>query len=127
MGGRIRRLLGKLKGTHPVLAPEELVRQLLDRGARPSDRADAAIELGRHDSPEVEDALLRIVRDPGSRAELTEDCGLSLAEIWSRRDQLDIPLAATLPPPALRIALSVLKNRRPDWVGSLTHLGSPKK
>ena len=127
MGGRIRRLLGKLKGTPPLLTTGELIRLLLDHEARPSDRADAAIELGRHDDPEVEDALLGIVRDPGSRAELTEDCGLSLAEIWSRRDQLNVPLAATLPPPALRIALSVLKNRRPDWVDSLTRLGPPRK
>jgi hypothetical protein len=127
MGGRIRRLLGKLKGTPPLLTTEELIRLLLDREARPSDRGDAAIELGRHDDPEVEDALLGIVRDPGSSAELTEDCGLSLAEIWSRRDQLNVPLAATLPPPALRIALSVLKNRRPDWMDSLAQLGPPKK
>jgi hypothetical protein len=99
MGGRIRRLLGKLKGTPPLLTTGELIRLLLDHEARPSDRADAAIELGRHDDPEVEDALLGIVRDPGSSAELSEDCGLSLAEIWSRRDQLNVPLAATLPPP----------------------------
>ncbi len=127
MGERIRRLVGKLKGTPPRFTTEELIQMLLNREARPSDRDDAAIELGRHDDPEVEDALLRIVRDPGSSAELTEDCGLSLAEIWSRRDQLNVPLAATLPPPALRIALSVLKNRRPDWMASLTRLGPPKK
>jgi hypothetical protein len=105
MGGRIRRLLGKLKGTPPLLTTEELIRLLLDREARPSDRGDAAIELGRHDDPEVEDALLGIVRDPGSSAELTEDCGLSLAEIWR----------------------SVLKNRRPDWMDSLIQLGPPRK
>lgn len=127
MGGWIRRWLRRLKGTPPMLSVEELVRLLLDPGARPSDRADAAIELGRHDDPAVEDALLRIVRDPGSSAELTEDCGLSLAEIWSRRDQLDVPLAATLPPPALRIALSVLESRRPEWIDRLTRLKSPKK
>ncbi|NNG17747.1 MAG: hypothetical protein HKM89_14830 [Gemmatimonadales bacterium] len=127
MGRRIRRLLGRLKGTPPAFSTGELIRLLVDRDARPSDRDDAAIELGRHDDPEVEDALLRIVRDPGSSAELTEDCGLSLAEIWSRRDQLDVPLAATLPPPALRIALSVLESRRPEWIDRLASLKSPKK
>ena len=127
MGERIRRLLGKLKGVPPLLSTRELIQLLQNRDARQSDRADAAIELGRYDDLEVEDALLGIVRDPGSSAELTEDCGLSLAEIWSRRHQLNVPLAATLPPPALRIALSVLKNRRPDWLASLTRLGPPKK
>jgi len=124
MGERIRRLLARLRGTPPALATEELIRLVLDRTARPSDRDDAAIELGRHDDPAVEDALLRIVRDPASSAVLKEDCGLSLAEIWSRRDRLDVPLAATLPPPALRIALSVLKDRRPEWKGSLAALDS---
>ncbi len=127
MGGWMRRLLRKFTGTHPVLTTEELIQLLLNRQARPSDRDDAAIELGRHDDPGVEGALLSIVHDPASTAELAEDCGLSLAEIWSRRDQLDVPLAATLPPPALRIALAVLKDRRPDWRASLTALDSSRK
>ncbi|HSM15772.1 MAG TPA: hypothetical protein VK845_02090 [Gemmatimonadales bacterium] len=124
MRGRVRRLLDRLKGTPPALTTEELVRLVLDRAARPSDRDDAAIELGRHDDPAVEAALLRIVRDPMSGAVLKEDCGLSLAEIWSRRDRLNVPLAATLPPPVLRIALSVLTDRRPEWKGSLVELDS---
>lgn len=95
--------------------PEKLIRILLDEDADPVIRDDAATDLGNYEDPEAEKALLEIACNPEEDDELSDCCGESLAEIWSRKEELDLEKFARLNNVARKIAASTLITLRKDW------------
>lgn len=99
--------------------PSGLISVLLDPHAPLGDRDDAAMDLGRFPTAEVESALLKIARNTAEDENVLDSAGESLAEIWSSRQDAPVELIASLAPPAHRIAVATLKARRPDWADVL--------
>ncbi len=80
--------------------PDGLISVLFDTKAKLGDRLDAAMDLGSHDEPEAEQALLRIVLDPKADEDLADEAGNSICEIWSRQEKFDADIVARMHPEA---------------------------
>ena len=62
----------------------QLVLVLLDKSAPFGDRHDAAMDLGGHDSLEVERALMQVAADCTEENEIADAAGESLWSMWVR-------------------------------------------
>ena len=63
----------------------ELLSYLQNRANDLGSRDDVAMDLGRFDEPEVEDALLKITLDQSEEEMIIDSAGDSLREIWERK------------------------------------------
>lgn len=90
--------------------PHSLISILEDQNASVADRDDAAIDLGKHDEKEVEDALVRVAISLGDSNDIiVASCGESLGEIWKRKNKYDASIEEKLPIQAVA-ELIALKN-----------------
>lgn len=96
--------------------PEGLISVLLDTTAEFGDRDDAAMDLSLYDESEAEDALIEIALDEATDPLLTERCGEALAEIWCRKDHLNIDVLNKLRGNTLRMAASIIQARKAEWM-----------
>lgn len=80
--------------------PAGLISVLSDSSAPFGDRCDAALDLGSFDDPEAEAALLNVVMDQQSDADLADNAGNSLWEIWSRSGKVSQAVVARMHPAA---------------------------
>lgn len=80
--------------------PDGLLSVLLDTSAEFGDRHDAAMDLAEYDQPAVEQALLNVVLDAASDADLADAAGHSLWQIWQRTGKKDRELVARMHPEA---------------------------
>ncbi len=95
--------------------PHDLIQVLLDEEAEFCDRDDAAIDLGQYDQPEAEAALIKVASNLDEDDDLSDSCGESLAEIWSRKHELDLEKLSTLNKVANQVAVTTLLSLRKDW------------
>lgn len=95
--------------------PRGLISVLLNPKAEFGDRSDAAMDLGEFDEPDAFDALMAVATNPEEDADLLDACGESLAEICSRRAQIDPDQFLKLQNPARTVFVAYLKQLRPDW------------
>jgi len=80
--------------------PEGLISVLLNSSAEFGDRHDAAMDLAAYDQPAVEQALLNVALDAASDADLADEAGHSLWQIWQRKGKHDRALVARMHPAA---------------------------
>jgi hypothetical protein len=80
--------------------PDSLISVLLDSGAEPGDRQDAAMDLSTYDEPAAEHALLSIALDASGDEDLADEAGHSLWEIWRRNGKRDADAVARMHPAA---------------------------
>ena len=99
--------------------PEGLIDVLLDVTASEADRDDAAMDLAAYDAPEVEEALIRVGADLSTPNAVAASCGESLAEIWLRKQQLNLDALKRLQGEACHEALSLIRMREPSWASKL--------
>ena len=97
--------------------PEGLLSVLRDATAREDARDDAAIDLWKFDSAEVEDALFTVATDSRECDSVSGSAGESLAEIWIRRRSIPDGALAKLAPVAQREAVGLLKAHAPELLG----------
>jgi hypothetical protein len=95
--------------------PAGLLSVLLDTCAEDGDRDDAAMDLSAYDEPEVEQGLFRVALDPQTVSFVADTIGESIAEIWCRKNRIDLGLLRQLPEPARNIAVAVLRRHKPEW------------
>ena len=88
---------------------------LLNKTASISERDDAAIDLGNFDSEEALDALLSVARDKEDDDSIMDVCGESIAQIWVRRNQIDIEAYKNLHPYAQHEAKMYIEMNKPEW------------
>ncbi len=81
----------------------DLIGLLNDESARPDERDDAAIDLGKSDDPVSLEALITFARSSDQDDMLIGSCGESIAQIWERRGSVYDPvLVESLAAPAAR-------------------------
>ena len=102
-----------------IQQPQGLISVLNNTSAEFGDREDAAMDLGGYDEPEAEDALTKVILDPTTDPSLAETVGESLAEIWSRKNDLNIDVLQELSGEVLLITLGTIEARRPEWKSRL--------
>jgi hypothetical protein len=83
-----------------VIQPDGLISVLLNSSAEFGDRHDAAMDLAEYDQPAVEQALLDIALDAASDADLADEAGHSLWQIWRRQGKQERELVARMHPAA---------------------------
>lgn len=103
--------------------PQGLISVLNNTSAEFGDRHDAAMDLGGYDEPEAEDALTKVILDPTTDPSLAEAVGESLAEIWSRKNDVNMDVLQKLSGDVLQITLGTIEARRPEWKGRLEFAG----
>ena len=95
---------------------DELVEILLDPTARIDERDDAAIDLGKYDDDRALNALLSVVLDPKGEPSILDVSAESIAEIWVKRNYLDVNLYNKMIPVARREIYNYIKKIKPDWI-----------
>ena len=81
----------------------DLIGLLNDESARPDERDDAAIDLGKSDDPVALEALITFARRSDQDDMLIGSCGESIAQIWERQGAIYDPvLVESLAAPAAR-------------------------
>ena len=81
----------------------DLIGLLNDESARPEERDDAAIDLGKSDDPVALEALITFARRSDQDDMLMGSCGESIAQIWERQGAVYDPvLVESLAAPAAR-------------------------
>ena len=93
--------------------PDGLISVLLNQNAELGDRDDAAMDLGLFDEGEAEQALSVVACDPKTDEDLLDSCAESLAEIWSRRQEVPVDVLVKLPQLGRRIAIATLRAKAP--------------
>lgn len=93
---------------------DSLISVLLDPNADYGARDDAAMELANFPDKISEGALLVIACDFSSDEGLSDSCGESLGEIWSRRDDIPFDILEKMNTVSLRIALATLDALNPS-------------
>ncbi|WP_068469661.1 hypothetical protein [Candidatus Protochlamydia phocaeensis] len=93
-----------------------LVKTLLDKTASISERDDAAIDLGNFDNDQALNALLTVASDLKEEYSIMDVCGESIAQIWVKRNQLDLVSYKNLHPNAQYEAKMYIKINKPDWL-----------
>ncbi len=84
-------------------AVSDLIGLLNDESARPDERDDAAIDLGKSDDPVSLEALITFARSSDQDDKLIGSCGESIAQIWERQGSVYDPvLVESLAAPAAR-------------------------
>jgi hypothetical protein len=83
-----------------MIQPDGLISVLLNPSAEFGDRHDAAMDLAAYDQPAVEQALLGIALDAASDADLADEAGHSLWQIWRRKGKQERELVARMHPAA---------------------------
>ena len=102
--------------------PQGLIRVVLDRKAEQGARDDAATDLSAFDEPEAEAALVVVASDPTTDPHLAETCGASIAEIWCRREKLDVAVLRRLRDRALDIVVGTVRAKKPAWDSRMTEV-----
>ena len=102
--------------------PQGLIRVLLDCNAQSGARDDAATDLSAFDEPEAEAALVVVASDPTTDPHLAETCGASIAEIWCRREELDVAVLRRLRDRALDIVVGTVRAKKPEWDSRMTEV-----
>jgi len=92
-----------------------LVAILLDNEARPDERDDAAMYLGRYDEEEGLQALVQVASDPNEWDYILEVAGESIARILVRRNEYRRDIISKLYGVAKSEALGYMEVQRPDW------------
>ncbi len=110
---------GRVMLKKPVEQPEGLIRLLFDPEAEYGDRDDAAMDLAAYDELEAEAALVEVASNSATDPELADTCGESIAEIWERKNKLDLDVFKRLTPPARRIVVRWIELKRPAWESRL--------
>lgn len=99
--------------------PQGLIEALLDVTASEAERDDAAMDLAAYNAPEVEEALIRVGADASTPNAVAASCGKSLAEIWLRKQQLNLDTLKHLQGEACHEALGLIRVREPSWVSKI--------
>lgn len=95
---------------------EQLIDVLLDPQARPDERDDAAIDLGRYAEASSLNALVSVANDKEAPEIVRASCGESIAEIWLSTDCFDKQTFGTLSGVALAEATAVIEAKAPHWL-----------
>ncbi len=95
--------------------PKGLISVLLDITAEFGDRDDAAMDLSDYDEPEAEEALSKVALDESTDTHLAERCSESLAEIWCRKERVNMDVLGKLRGNALHMAISLIQVKKPEW------------
>ena len=96
--------------------PKSLIQVLLDTQISWAERDDAATYLYSYDEPEVEEALFKVASNPDENGDIAESCGECVAEIWCRKDELNLDKLQKLKPAALKEAIGIISVRKPQWM-----------
>jgi hypothetical protein len=96
-----------------------LMKVLLDVTAAEADRDDAAMDLAIYDEPEVEEALIQVGADPSTPHSVAASCGESLAEIWIRKETLNLDAFKRLQGEACNEASGLIRVREPSWASKI--------
>ena len=83
--------------------PAGLISVLRDQAAEHGDRVDAAMDLAAFSEPEVESVLLEVALNLAEDADIADQAGHSLWEVWSRTGRADAALIGRMHPAAQRI------------------------
>ncbi len=78
--------------------------------------------MSAFDEPEAEAALVVVASDPTTDADLAETCGASIAEIWYRREKLDVAVLRRLRDRALDIVVGTVRAKKPEWDSRMTEV-----
>lgn len=101
----------------PLSQPAGLISVLRDTSARPDERDDAAIGLGRFDEPEALAVLVEVASDSEEDDNVVASAGESIAEIWQKSGGYDDDLVAGLTATAQREIRAYFPGRDPAGRG----------
>jgi hypothetical protein len=80
--------------------PHEMVAYLLDKSGDLGSRDDVAMDLGKFDLEEVENALIQVTLDHTEEEMIIDSAGESLWEVWTRRNKFNSELVEKMHPSA---------------------------
>ena len=95
---------------------EGLIDVLIDNTARPDERDDAAMDLGRFNDDRALNALLRVGSNPNEDEMILDSCGDSIGEILVKKGKYDPTFINNLAPVARSALYSFIKEARPEWL-----------
>ncbi len=92
-----------------------LVDILLDKNEEVGARDDAAIYFGQYDDDRALVALIKICIDKNAEEFIFANCGLSLANIWVRKNNFDPKVYNAMVSAARCEAYDYIKSKKPEW------------
>ncbi len=83
-----------------------MVIYLLDKSGDLGSRDDVAMDLGKYDLEEVEDALIQVAQDHSEEEMIIDSAGESLWEIWKRKNKFNSEIVAKMHPSAQKFFIT---------------------